>query len=126
MGGRGARSSGGGRGGGGGLSPNDIVSTTSLVSAREGKQLEVDETLQTFQDVYDEYGYVIDDIQIATLKGSGASTIAYYDGANIAMNQSYFDKARKKCLGLGKICFEYDPKTGVVLDPKTHLPIRIE
>ena len=96
MGGRGARSSGGGsgRGRGGGLNPNDIVSTTSLVSAREEKQKEVDETLQTFREVYDEYGYVIDDIQIATLKGSGASTIAYYDGANVAMNKSFFDKTR--------------------------------
>ena len=93
MGGRGSRSSGRG-GGGGGLNPSDIVSTTSLVSAREGQQLEVDETLQTFKDFNDEYGFVIDDIQIATLQGNGASVIGYYDGSNIAMNQSYFNKAR--------------------------------
>lgn len=93
MGGRGSSSS-SGRMGGGGLNPNDIVSTTSLVSARESHPTEVDETLQAFKDVYDQYGYVIDDIQIATLKGRGANTIAYYDGSNVAMNQSYFNKAR--------------------------------
>ena len=75
------------------LNPSDIVSTTSLVSAREGNQQEVDETLQTFKDIADEYGYIIDDIQIATLKGDGATTMAYYDGSNIAVNQTYFNKA---------------------------------
>jgi hypothetical protein len=94
MGGRGASSGGSGwTGGNSTLNPADIVSTTSLVSAREGKQLEVDETLQTFKDVADEYGYIIDDIQIATIKGDGASTMAYYDGSNIAVNASYFEKA---------------------------------
>ncbi len=96
MGGRGASSGGSGwTGGNSTLNPADIVSTTSLISAREGKQQEVDETLQTFKDVYDEYGYIIgNDIEIATLKGGGASTMAYYDGSNIAINSSYFDKAK--------------------------------
>ena len=76
------------------LNPADIVSTTSLVSARELNQQEVDEVLQTFKDIKDEYGYIIDDIQIATLKGDGASTMAYYDGSNIAINQAYFNKAQ--------------------------------
>lgn len=76
------------------LNPADIVSTTSLVSAREGNQQEVDEVLQTFRDVAEEYGYIIDDIKLATLQGEGATTMAYYDGSNIAVNQSYFNKAR--------------------------------
>ena len=75
------------------LSPSDIVSTTSLISAREGQQQEVDEVLQTFKDVADEYGYIINDIELATLKGEGANTMAYYDGSNIAVNQAYFNKA---------------------------------
>lgn len=93
MGGRGANSSGSGwTGGKSTLNPADIVSTTSLVSAREGKQEEVDEVLQTFKDIADEYGYIIDDIQIATLKGDGNDALAYYDGSNIAMNELYFSK----------------------------------
>ena len=76
------------------LNPADIVETTSLVSAREGQQQEVDEVLQTFRDIKDEYGYIINDIEIATLKGEGASTLAYYDGSNIAVNKTYFDKAK--------------------------------
>lgn len=74
------------------LNPSDIVSTTSLISAREGKRQEVDEVLQTFKDINDEYGYEIDDIQLATLKGAGADTMAYYDGSNIAVNEAYFSK----------------------------------
>ena len=107
MGGRGASSGGSGWAGGNStLNPADIVSTTSLVSAREGKRQEVDETLQTFKDIADQYGYIIDDIQIATLKGDGASTMAYYDGSNIAVNASYFNKAKmesayKQCVDDG-------------------------
>lgn len=92
MGGRGAGS--GRYKGGGNINPSDIVSVTSLVSARDKFTKEVDETLVAFRDVYNEYGVVIDDIELATLKGNGASALAYYDGANIAMNKAYFDKAK--------------------------------
>ena len=91
FGGRGA-SSGGFGGGGGGLSSADIVDTTSFVSARGQYEDTVDEALSVFRDVNDEYGYVIDDIQMATLKGSGASAIAYYDGSNIGWNETYMNK----------------------------------
>ena len=38
----------------------------------------------------------------------------------------YFDKKKKKCVGgIGKICFEYDPKTQTAIDPKTKLPIKL-
>lgn len=107
MGGRGSSSGGSGwTGGNSNLNPSDIVSTTSLVSAREGKQAEVDECLQTFKDINEKYGYTIGDIQLATLKGEGATTMAYYDGTNIAVNQSYFSKAKMenayaKCVNSG-------------------------
>lgn len=93
MGGRGSSSS-GRQGKASGLNPSDIVSTTSLVSARETHQAEVDETLQAFQEVFDEYGYVIDDIHIATLKGKGSSVIGYYGDSTIGMNQAFFNKAK--------------------------------
>lgn len=38
----------------------------------------------------------------------------------------YFDQANKKCVGgIGKNCFEYDPKTQTIIDPKTKLPINL-
>lgn len=36
-----------------------------------------------------------------------------------------FDKKKKKCNGIGKICFEYDEKTKTAIDPVTKLPIRL-
>ena len=93
FGGRGANSGGEGWSGGGG-GDITIINTTSLVSAREGQQLEVDETLQTFKDMHEEYGYVVDDLEIATLSSKDASVMAYYDGSNIAFNETYFDKAK--------------------------------
>ena len=87
MGGRGARGSTGRQGGGEGLNAGDIVSTKSFMSERGNYS--ADDVLQAFKDVSDEYGYIVDDIQIAELKGKGQSVLAYYDGANIAFNQSY-------------------------------------
>lgn len=38
----------------------------------------------------------------------------------------YFDKYRKECIGgIGKNCFEYDPKTKTAIDPITKLPIKL-
>lgn len=92
FGGRGASSGGEGWTGGSGGGDIIILDTTSLISAREGKRLEVDETLQTFKDMHDEYGYAVDDLQLATLGAQDAGTMAYYDGANIAFNKQYFNK----------------------------------
>lgn len=90
----------GGRRGGGdvGLNPNNIVSVKSLVSEREGNQKIVDEVLTVFKDTMDEYGIGIEDIQIAKLKGkSKIATMAYFDGSNIAINETYFnDKVMKQ------------------------------
>lgn len=113
MGGRGARAGTGGGGGGGGrqgkasgVDPANIVSTTDLVSMREQNQHLVDQALQAFQDAYNDYGYLVDQIQIAELKGKARqSTMAYYDGANIAVNKAFFNKALAdaydKCVSLG-------------------------
>lgn len=77
----------------GGLSAGDVVSTDSLISAREGKRSEVDQTLTVLRDVHDQYGVQIEDVQIATLKGAAArSVMAYYDaGGNLAVNENYFN-----------------------------------
>lgn len=90
FGGRGAGSSSGG--GTGGVSGDDILGTRSLVSAREGNQTMVDETLGVFRQVEQEYGAVVTDIQLATMKGN-SQAIAYYDwGGNVAINEKYFNK----------------------------------
>lgn len=78
--------------GGGGGSEIAVIDTTSLISARERQQLEVDETLQTFKDIHDEYGYAVYDSQVAILGVGNENVMAYYDGTNIAFNASYFDK----------------------------------
>lgn len=94
FGGRGASSSGGG-GGTGGIDGANIVSTTSLISQREGKRQEVDETLKVLKDIQDQYGVNVEDVQIATLKGKGARAMAYYDSeGNLAVNKSYFNSEK--------------------------------
>lgn len=107
MGGRGA-SAGTPRGGAtGGLNAGNIVSTTSLVSARNSDREAVDQTLSVTRDIYNKYGVQANDLQIAELKGSGASTMAYYDAeGNLAINKSYFDpkkmdSAYDKCVESG-------------------------
>lgn len=111
MGGRGASSSGEGWTGGGGGNVN-IINTTSLVSARERQRLEVDETLKTFKDMHDEYGYIADDLEIATLSSKDASVMAYYDGSNIAFNETYFDKARMESAYTKCVEGGYHPSQG--------------
>lgn len=106
FGGRGASSGGEGWTGGSGGGSVNVTDVASLISAREGQQTEVDETLQTFKDMHEEYGYAVDDLQLVALTGSGSRTLAYYDGENIAFNQSYFDKAKMekvyaRCVDLG-------------------------
>lgn len=91
-GGRGSSSSGGGRFGKGGGRNVEILSTTSMVSAREGKGAEVDQALQVARDIQNQYGINVEDLQIATLGGKDQGTMAYYDAnGNLAYNESYFD-----------------------------------
>ena len=91
MGGRGARSGAGRQGGGGGISASDILSTRDLISDREHNQSFVDELMTPFWNANNEYGYAVEQVQVATLKPN-ARAIAYYDGANIAINESYYNK----------------------------------
>ncbi len=37
----------------------------------------------------------------------------------------FFDKKNKKCNGIDKCCYEYDPKTKTAFSQKTKLPIKI-
>lgn len=91
FGGRGSSSGGGSGGGTGGVSSSDILDTKSLISEREHQKALVDETLSVFNDVYNDWGTQVEDIQLATMKpGSGA--LAYYDSnGNIAINEKYFN-----------------------------------
>lgn len=38
----------------------------------------------------------------------------------------HFDKKKKRCFGIGKVCFEFDPKTRTAFDPITKLPIKLD
>ena len=112
MGGRGSRSSGGGRGGGSGITSADILSTTSFVSERGNYTEMVDSVMGVFQDVHEEYGYIIEDIDMATMSGKAQGAIAYFDGSHIGwnerfMNKETLDKAYADCVKSG-----FHPKTG--------------
>lgn len=37
----------------------------------------------------------------------------------------HFDRKRKKCLGVGKCCLEFDHKTQTIIDPITNLPLMV-
>ena len=38
----------------------------------------------------------------------------------------HFDKFYKKCVGFGKVCFEYDKKTNKIVDPVTKKTMTIK
>ena len=83
----------GGKGGGtGGVNIN--ADTTSLISELERKRDEVDLTLTVLRDVEREHNVILEDVQLARMKGrSGAGVMAYYDaGGNLAVNEKYFDR----------------------------------
>ena len=50
--------------------------------------------------------------------GVGQATPAEIDQMNIL-------KKKKKCNGIGKCCFEFDPKTKTAIDPITKMPIKL-
>ena len=111
MGGRGARGTSGRSGGGEGLNAGDIVSTASYMSERGNYS--ADDLLQSFKDVEEEYGYVVEEIQIAELKGKGDSVLAFYDGGNnIAFNQSYLDSAKMDSVYDASVASGFHPGRG--------------
>lgn len=82
-------------GGGGGLSSGDILETRDLVSDRERNAVMVDEVLSASKAMNDEYGAAgtIAEFDIAKLKqGKAQNAIAYYDGANIGVNERFMNK----------------------------------
>lgn len=99
-------SRGGRRGGGTGLNPGDIISTRDMLSESGVNQALVNDTLQVFKDFNDEYGYQVEQIQLAKLKPK-ANALAYYDWeGNIAVNEKFFndkamDDAYKRCIESG-------------------------
>lgn len=86
-----SKSNRGGKRGGGGGGHVDIISTESMLSRREGSRAEVDESLSAFQEVFDQYGQIVDDIQVAKIGAKDLAVMAYYDGANVAVNDRYFN-----------------------------------
>lgn len=87
MGGRGS-SSGGRESGPGNVS---VSNETSLVSAREGKQREVDQTLETFKTFEKAYGEQIGDIMLADMKGTRGNPVGCYGMDTVLINKKYFD-----------------------------------
>lgn len=112
FGGRGSSSSSGGGGGTGGVSVGDILETRSLVSEREGQRQLVDETLDVFNDVYNEYGAQVTDIQIAKMT-PGSPAMAYYDSeGNIAFNEVYFNSAKMNAAYTRSVQTGFHPSNG--------------
>lgn len=90
---RGGKGGAGRYGGTGGLKPGDVRSTTNIMSEREHNQAMVDEALETFKDVFNEYGTIVQEIQVAELSPKQQSVLAFYDiGDNIAINKTYLNK----------------------------------
>lgn len=86
MGGRGA--SAGGIGGGGGFG---IQGTRSLISEREGRREEVDQTLTVLRDVANQYGVTVNTV-VAELDRNGRNVMAYYaSDQNLGVNKDFFD-----------------------------------
>lgn len=115
MGSRGSKSRFGG--GGGGTSGGDlknVMSVTSLISMREGKQREVDEVLNVLRDVESRYGIAanVEDVQVAKVKGAMLATMAYYDSnGNLAVTLGYFDAAKMDQI-MSKTVRDFHPPRG--------------
>lgn len=87
----GSRGQSGRYGGGGGWSAP--IGTSSLISARERKQKEVDDVLGVLRDYDDKYGVIVTDAQIGEFSGKEKHTVmGYYDGfGNVGVNINYFN-----------------------------------
>lgn len=84
---RGGRREGTGKG----VNPANIKNVQNLISQRERKQAEVDQTLTVLRDMQNQYGVNVDTFT-ADIVGKDASTLAFCDGdGNITVNTSYFN-----------------------------------
>lgn len=74
-----------------GVNPVNIKNQQDLISQRERKQAEVDQTLTVLRDMSNEYGVNIDTFT-ADVGGKDAGVLAFCDGnGDITINTSYFD-----------------------------------
>lgn len=111
FGGRGARS-GGRQGSAKGLNPADILSTTSLISEREGQQVAVDQVLQVSQDFLDEFGVTAYDWLVAEIDPS-ASALAYAErGGTIGINKTYFGDGKMDGVYADCVAQGFHPSNG--------------
>lgn len=103
------------RGGKGGATGNPKVdSTTSLISERERKKAEVDLTLTVLRDVERQYKVILEDVQLAKMKGnSKLNVLAYYDAAgNLAVNEHFFDQKAMDLAYDGCVAAGFHPSRG--------------
>lgn len=107
MGGRGSSFGRGGTSGG----AVTVLNRTSLISARENQQTEVDQVLTVLRDTRDNYGVELNDIQVVQLAESGV--MAYYDSeGNLAVNESYFDAAAMDAAYQKCVSQKFHPSNG--------------
>lgn len=82
-----------------------------MVSERERKQKEVDDTLTVLRDIYEEYGVNVADVQLATMTNN--LVMAYYDsGDNLAVNNTYFDDKKMAKAYATAVKEGYHPNNG--------------
>lgn len=112
FGGRGASSGGGRQGSAKGLKESDILSTTSLISEREGQQVAVDEVLTVSQDFLNEFGVTADDWLVAEIDPS-AGALAYADHyGTIGINKSYFGDGKMNNVYAETVASGFHPSNG--------------
>lgn len=105
--------SGGRRGGGGG--GGHAISTEAMMGYRDNPNMtdSVDETLEVFSEIYDQYGVAVTDIQLAKMDKRGSSTLAYYDmGGNIAFNETFFNSTKMNAVYDASVASGFHPSRG--------------
>lgn len=107
----GSRSGDGFEGGGGGVNQNDIISERDMIVERGQNTDAVDEVLSVSQEMLNIYGQQVplEQFLIAKMKPS-ASSMAYYDGSNIAVNEKYMNS--KTMNSAYDACGKFHPSRG--------------
>ncbi len=110
MGGRGARLS-GRYSSEGRTNAGDILKTTSFISAREKYTQTVDEALGVFRDVNNQYGLVVEDLHMATIRNNKLA-VAYWDGENIGWNERFMDNKSLERVYANDVKKGFHPRMG--------------
>lgn len=100
--------------GGGGLNPGDILDERDMFDERNALgengdlRKETDDALATLEDITRDFADadLANGLLVSTLKGKAAnSTLGYYDGTNVAVNDKYFNEAMEQayqeCVKIG-------------------------